>query len=206
LFEKPRRLFDQYYCKHVFAGTSGFDEHLAQETRVRLCQTHELYKRVLALEKQLLETDLRATPPPADPDAVKVILHDVARPPCHSLNDPLRPFTQADEVRIFLEGFYYNASRVRDLFRESRGLPGLRGFEAAGVRDVRNHLVEHPTRKMGVKIMALALGGPVGPQLKPFRRQGDPPGTFDPGLHANAKEFCSSLVNTLTAALGAGAA
>ena len=162
--------------------------------------------KVLALEKKLLEIDLRATPTPTDPSAVKIILHDVARPPCHSPNDALRPFTDADEVRIFLEGFYYNASRVRDLFRDSQGLPGLKGFEAAGVRDVRNHLVEHPTRKMGVRIMSIALGGPVGPQLKPVRRSGDPPGTFDAGLHVNAREFCAALETTLTAALRAGAA
>ena len=206
MFENPRRLFDRYYCMHALADTSGFDDYLAQEARVRLCQTHELYQRVLALEKQLLETDLKATPAPTDPTAVTIILHDVARPPCHSPNDALRPFTHADEVRIFLEGFYYNASRVRDLFRKSQGLPGLKGFEAAGVRDVRNHLVEHPTKKMGVKIMAIALGGPVGPQLKPFRRSGDPAGTFDAGLRVNAKEFCAALETTLTAALGAGAA
>jgi len=206
MFENPRRLFDRYYCRHALASTPGFDDHLAQEVRVRLCQTHELYRRVVALEKELLETDLRATPAPTDPTAVKIVLHDVARPPCHSPDDPLRPFTPADEVRILLEGFYYNASRVRDLFRESQGLPDLKGFEAAGVRDVRNHLVEHPTRKMGVKIMAIALGGPVGPQLKPLHRSGDPPGTFDAGLHLNAKEFCAALETSLTAALRAGAA
>ena len=206
MFENPRRLFDHYYCSHALASTSGFDDYLAQEARVRLCQTHDLYRRVLALEKKLLEIDLRATPTPTDPSAVKIILHDVARPPCHSPNDALRPFTDADEVRIFLEGFYYNASRVRDLFRDSQGLPGLKGFKAAGVRDVRNHLVEHPTRKMGVRIMSIALGGPVGPQLKPVRRSGDPPGTFDAGLHVNAREFCAALETTLTVALRAGAA
>jgi hypothetical protein len=173
---------------------------------VRLCQAHELYNRLITLERDLLEHELKATPPPSDPMMAKIILHDLARPACDP-DAPLRPFTSADEVRIALEGFYYNTSRVRDLFRDSsNGLPGLQGFEATGVRDVRNHLVEHPTRKKGVKVMAIALGGPIGPQLKPVRRSQDPAGTWDAGLYANAREFCSSLETTLSATIGPRAA
>jgi hypothetical protein len=206
LFETPRRLFDRYCCKHVEAKTPGFDQRLASEARVRLCQVHELYDRLVRLEKDLLEGEMRADPPPSTPGIAKIILHDVATPPCDQPDPPLRPFTSADEVRISLEAFYYNASRVRDLCRDSAGLPGLQNFEAGGVRDVRHHLVEHPTRSKGVKVMSIALGGPVGPQLKPMRWSEDPPGTLDKGLHANAREFCSALESTLVRALGAGAA
>jgi len=207
MFETPRRLFDRYYCQHLAANTPGFDEHLAQEARVRLCQVHELYNRVINLERSMFEHELKPNPPPKDPLAAKVVLHDLSRPPCNHPDAPLRPYTPADEVRISLEAFYYNACRVRDLFRDSLdGLPGLQAFEAAGVRDVRNHLVEHPTRQRGVKVMAIALGGPVGPQLKPVRWSHDPVGTVDAGLHANAREFCSSLEATLLAAVEPGAA
>jgi hypothetical protein len=207
IFEAPRRLFDQYFCKHLAAKTPGFDEHLAQEARVRLCQTQGLYDRILQLEQNMLDTELRATPPASDPTAVKFILHDLATPPCDQPAAPLRPFTRADELRILVEAFYYNASRVRDLFRDSqRGLPDLSSFEAKGVRDVRNHLVEHPTRQRGVRLMAIALGGDTGPRLKPMRRSQDSAGTIDPGLHKNAHAFCAALSATLSTALKAGAA
>ena len=207
MFDTARRLFDRYYCQHVAANTPGFDEHLAQEARVRLCQVHELYNRLLKLEEQLFEHDLKANPTPKNPLENKVILHDVARPPCNHPDAPLRPFTPADEVRISLEAFYYNACRIRDLFRESgSGLPGLRRFEAPGVRDVRNHLVEHPTRERGVRVMAVAIGGPIGPQLKPVRWSSDPVGTVDAGLRANAQEFCSALEATLSAIVAPSAA
>jgi hypothetical protein len=206
VFANPRRLFDQYFCKHLSAGTPGFEENLAQEVRVRLCQVYALHDRILALERDMFANELRGNPPSADPLSQKFVLHDVASPPCDQVNALLRPFTRADEMRILLEAFYYNASRIRDLFRDSgRGLPGLQAFESIGVRDVRNHLVEHPTRKRGVKVMAVGVGGPVGPQLKPMRRSRDPAGTLDAGLSANAREFCVALESTLRAAIGARA-
>ena len=200
MFEYPRRLFDQYFCAHLAAKTPGFDQHLAQEARVRLCQVQELHDRVLRLERDMLDSELKGNPPALAP--AKVVLHDLAYPSCDRPDAPLRPFTRADELRIDLEAFYYNACRVRDLFRESpQGLPGLQRFEAAGVRDVRNHLVEHPTRSKGVKVMAVAVGGPAGPLLKPVRWSHDPAGTVDQGLHANAREFTAALQSTLSAAL-----
>ena len=206
VFDNPRRLFDRYFCKHLAAATPGFDENLAQEVRVRLCQVHALHDRILALERDMFSHELRGNPPDADPLAAKFVLHDVASPPCDDPQAVLRPFTRADEMRVLLESFYYNASRIRDLFRDSdRGLPGLRAFESTGIRDVRNHLVEHPTRKRGVKVMAIGVGGPIGPQLKPMRRGRDPAGTWDAGLSANAQEFCSSLESTLKTAVGARA-
>lgn len=204
VFENCRRLFDRYYCRHIAAETPGFDEHLAQETRVRLCQLDYLYHQILQVEQQALREQ---QPQMSSGGVSKVILHDVARPPCQRDDDPLRPFTLADHLRLLLEAFYYNASRVRDLLRDAgSALPGLSRFEAGGVRDVRHHLIEHPARHQGVKVMAVALGGPVGPQMKPLRWSGDSPGTVDQRLTANAREFCSSLESHLSAALESGAA
>jgi len=204
LFETSRRLFDRYYCHHLANNTPGFDEHLAQEARVRLCQVHRLFDRVLELEQHVLAHEVRDAP---SGDTVKLILHDVARPVCEGEQaDLLRPYTPADELRVMLESVYYNACRVRGLLQDSaQGLPDLQQFESAGVRDVRNHLIEHPSRHKGVKVMAIALGGPVGPQLKPLRHSGDPSGTRDQGLRVNAREFCELLEATLTAALDTGA-
>jgi len=185
------------------AKTAAFDENLAQEARVRLCQTEALHDRILALERDMFEHELKGNPPSADRVSSKFVLHDLAAPPCDDPDAPLRPFTRADEMRVLLEAFYYNANRIRDLFRDSgRGLPGLARFEATGIRDVRNHLVEHPTRKRGVKVMAIAVGGPLGPQLKPMRRANDATGTWDAGLSTNAREFCTSLESILQQAVG----
>ena len=101
-------------------------------------------------------------------------------------------------MRLLLESFYYSAHRVRDILRDNDDvLPGLSSFECGGVRNVRNHLVEHPEGKSGVRIFSIKCGGPVGPQLKPIRFTLDPKGTVDEGLHANCKEFLVNLERCL---------
>ena len=104
-----------------------------------------------------------------------------------------------------MEAFYYSAHRVRDIFRDSvNELPGLSNFEAVGIRNARNHLIEHPRGHSGVLVYTFAVGGPVGPQLRPIQWSGDPPGTQDQGLHQNAKEFEEALNATLERAIAAG--
>ncbi len=114
----------------------------------------------------------------------------------------LQGFSSDDELRTTLESYYWGAARVRDILRDSsKDLPYLSSFEAPGVRDVRNHLVQHPTKKRGVPVYSFAYGGPAGPQLKPIRAADDPPGSLDDGLLSNAAEFEDALEKVLSSAV-----
>src|SRR5437763_16327284 len=47
------------------------------------------------------------------------------------------------EIQLYAECFYYLAGHARSIVL---GMPKLQSFEASSVRDVRNHLIEHPRR------------------------------------------------------------
>jgi hypothetical protein len=101
--------------------------------------------------------------------------------------------------------FYHTAWRLRTILRNTVApLPYLSSFEAKGVREVRNKLIEHPegadsrvfatsralSRTDGVQIK----GGRYSDQLHVFR---------DLGFAANAEEFRLELEKSLTDALKA---
>lgn len=203
MFSKVRQLFDEYYCKQLRSHSKTFDEHLAQEVRVRLRQLQYIVDRAFSLEKRLVGKKKVQLPSNAGGEVViKHIFSDVARPDCSKSDYPLAAFNEPDELRLLLEVFYYTAHRIRVILRDAGDrLPDIKGFEASGVRDVRNHLVMHPTKKKGVRVMTFAFGGPVGPQLKPIRKTGDPPGTIDKGLRENAIEFRDAVERILKKAL-----
>lgn len=72
--------------------------------------------------------------------------------------------------------------------------PKFRNYNPVGVRDVRNHLIEH-TDRSGASIFSfgVATGGPV---LRPMKPQGAK-AKHDPGLNANVKEFLEAIVRRL---------
>lgn len=108
-------------------------------------------------------------------------------------------------ARLYTETFYYLAFRFRQILTTQNKvtgnypLPDLRNFEAAGIRDVRNHLLEHPEgRTSQVFSQDHSLGGSDGPKLKI-----DATGAahVDSGLFVNAAEFKQCLEAVLTRAL-----
>jgi hypothetical protein len=92
-----------------------------------------------------------------------------------------------DELEVMTEAFYYFAFRVRTILRKK--LPDFKGFEAPGTRDVRNHLIEHPTKALSFNFTFASPG--TGPILKLFRSEAGVP--FDRGLYLNAKELAENL-------------
>lgn len=205
MFERSRILLEQYYCLMLSNGMSKRAEHLLHEVRGRLRALHWLHARLVELDGKLQEK-AREYQPPGKPavGVLKLIFTDTGRPDCRDHKHAKLPFAACDELRLLLEAFYYSAHRVRDILQDGAAeLPGLSHFEAIGVRNVRNHLIEHPSRKSGVLIFSYAAGGPVGPQLKPVRWSLDPPGTQDNGLHKNAKEFEEALDRTLERSIAA---
>ena len=113
------------------------------------------------------------------------------------MKDPALTLRAYEEVGLFAEAFYFFAGRIRDVLRKS-GFPGLRRFEAVGVRNVRNLLLQHPgPGHLGMALLVTS----VGPSLKTMTATvgGDPPDFrptnehLDQGLWVNVAEFHDEL-------------
>lgn len=107
------------------------------------------------------------------------------------------------EIRLFTEAFYYFASRLRTILRnKEEPCPLLKGFECAGVRDVRNKLLEHPegqdSRVFG---WSWTIGTAEGPILKVDRENHQVNVFPDRGLYVNAEELKENLERELQRAL-----
>lgn len=94
--------------------------------------------------------------------------------------------------------FYYLASRLKDILNNQLKVP----IEAKGIRDIRNHLVEHPERKPEHKdnwpYYCFAFGGEEGPTFRPFLTNGEHHASSpDKGLRNNAQHFYETLEQCL---------
>ncbi len=99
--------------------------------------------------------------------------------------------TLHEPLEVLTEAFYWLAARTRSVVRQ---LPGLEKFEAEGVRNVRNHLLEHPEGKSSrVLVTSFASGGPQGPVVKGVRYDHHANVWPDKGLFVNAAEFAANL-------------
>jgi hypothetical protein len=104
------------------------------------------------------------------------------------------------EMQTYTEAFYWIAFRLQHVMEK---LPGL-SFKAVGVRDVRNHLLEHPEKKdSGVIFGVIGLQADVGPVIKARRRLGTDAKWTDAGLKPNAEEYALKLERVLRAHIGA---
>ena len=102
------------------------------------------------------------------------------------------------EIRVLTEAFYYCAGRARTVLRDV--YPGLGTFEAEGVRDVRNQLLEHPEGKNSTVIEnGTSFGFDCGPVIKGVRRADKVHIFPDKGLYINAQEFAANLETKLKA-------
>lgn len=207
-FGEVRELLEHYYCVRLSTGMSRLAEHLLQEVRGRLRQMQWAHQRMLQIEAQIDAASISKLPKGEAPAQMRLYLFtDAVRPACDTLIHARSTEQPQDELRCLLESYYYSAHRIRVILQDNRDdLPGVNGFEAVGVRNVRNHLVEHPTGQSGVVVSSIKCGGPVGPQLKPIRWSLDEPGTADAGLHSNTTEFLDNLDRTLRIATSSSAA
>jgi hypothetical protein len=203
-FADCRALWEEYGQHLLRNGVTARADHLFQEVRARLRQLELVYEEAMSLERKIDGQAVEREPVQSGGNPVR--RKHVFTEASLSSSDPkvqaVLSVGDADRLRVYVEAFYYSAHRVRDILRDHKAdLPGLLGFEAEGVRNVRNHLVEHTSRGNGVLVPSIACGGPVGPQLRLLRWSLDPPGTQDRGLPANVAEFLSGLQRTIQRAI-----
>ena len=110
----------------------------------------------------------------------------------------------SDELRLYGEAFYYFAFRAcRALESLTRLEPMLAlRFEPEGVRDVRNHLIEHPEKSNGAHVVGWSYACPEGLILNDPDAPDAEDEEFiqrDRGLYPNADEFVAKLLVKLTA-------
>jgi len=208
-FHTTIELFDRYLRAMHAGAAPGFNADLGAEMRERLEQLGWLVNRIQELEvradaaasrpmaafvehvERVKREGLDYTTTPA-PEAVKYTAGEA------------RQKADADfEIKLLTEAFYYLAGRVHTLVKnKAEPLPGLKAFDPAGVRNVRNHLIEHPEgRDSRVFIVSWGRGGVEGPVLKSIRYANDTSTFRDPGLYSNAVEFRDLLEVLLHRAL-----
>ena len=207
MFERTLEVFDEY-CEKL-GSQPTFNHHLAAEVKERLCQLRYIVERVRALEER--ESQCQRRLQVAMSDHCKTLIE--ARVPASSEAAPSivqaisdRFSAMADtalELRILTESFYYFAARVRTIARHNaRPTPGLSSFECEGVRNIRNHLIEHPEGSASrVFAQSFSFDRPDGPALKTGRPAPEPDVFPDPGLYRNAEEFESNLLQSLENAI-----
>ena len=94
-----------------------------------------------------------------------------------------------NNARFYVESYYYFANRIRHILQfKSEPLPYLKGFKCPGVRDARNHLIEHPEGK-GSRATFVSYSYNEGTGLRLRTGNCEQQKVRDKGILANAKEF-----------------
>jgi hypothetical protein len=106
-------------------------------------------------------------------------------------------------MRLLTESFYYFAFRVRQILRNKTSpFLYLHQFDSQGVRNVRNHLIEHPEgNDSRVFSQVFSFSQDSGMHLKAGRTEQEVGKHEDSGLKANAAEFVSKLNAALVKAI-----
>lgn len=204
MFERCIELFDEYYriadTKHI----DGFSAALGCEIRERLQQMNWLLSQVRLRDDELSAITTRSgLRIKAHVDQLKAagLSYEGASIPMDwpmSQGDGARVTGLMFEIQLHVECFYYFAGRARSIIR---GMPKLKSFESEGVRNVRNHLIEHPEGNASkVLSRSFAFSGAAGPVVKAVRESSET--AFpDAGLFANAQEFAGNFETALMNAI-----
>lgn len=198
-FEDARSALDDYYrwCDKAFQGIHN--EH-GIEVRRRVTQLTWILQQIETVLAKAAALRVVSHPlmPFTSDEAAPGRWFDLMKTP--EVVDAIHQHLALTEpLEFFTEAFYWFAGRTRSVIRL---LPKLENFEAAGIRNVRNHLLEHPEGKSsGVLITSFGYGGPNGPVVKAMRYDHQVGLWPDPGLFVNAVEFTENLKTRLILAL-----
>ena len=172
MFDTTLRLLKEYLGPLREQPPPGFDLIPATELQKRIRQLNFILVRVRELEDESEQFFTSGVP--------------------HGPGVRERILDVSFEQELFTEAFYYFAFRARQLIVKEK-FPGLKTFKCDGVRDARNHLLEHS------KIALQSFGsGHGGPTLKPARYERQTIKHHDQGLFVNAEEFRRNLDILLT--------
>lgn len=193
-------LFDRYYLLARQKRSAQIHSMLGIEARRRLEQLKFLLSRITTIQHHVLGGSSLSVS--------DFLLPIESSPSSQDSSDTGRAISSAFfHVLLYTETFYYLAFRFQQILttrNQPTGnypLPLLHGFEAVGVRDVRNHLLEHPEGRGSQSFSQdHSLGGTNGPQLK--LDSGSTTSTHpDAGLFVNAAEFKRHLQKALNRAI-----
>lgn len=191
-------LFERYLVLARQKRPTEIHAMLGSEAFERLEQMQFLLSRVTAIQRHVLG---------GGPLSVSGFLLQIERPSmsADSTDTGVAICAAFFHVRLYTESFYYLAFRfcqiltTRNQPTGSYPLPLLHKFEAVGIREVRNHLLEHPEGRTSQRFSQdHSLGGTNGPQLK---LDSTTSAHRDNGLFANAAEFKQRLHAALTQAI-----
>jgi hypothetical protein len=91
------------------------------------------------------------------------------------------------QIRLYGEAFYYFAARLVSILKR---YPAFKSLDVPGIRNVRNHLIEHSDKTAsGITQQNWSHGSGIGPMFKSSRREGQKPIPMDRGLFLNAAEL-----------------
>ena len=180
-FEEARTIFRELRAKAIPAGDDERDLYLA-EAQTRIEQSRYLLHRFMEIEQEFIQHDRRGRQGFTSKDEHRQWADTMA--------------TFSPQLEVHGEAFYYFAFRLRQVLKN--GVDGFKNFDPIGVRDVRNHLIEHADRGGGVMDRNHMFNCPEGLVIKPF---GGSNGRYqeDRGLYPNATEFIDELLRLLKA-------
>lgn len=193
-FDTTVALFEQYRTKMKRQSPPSYNNALALEVRKRLRQLSFLCDKVCDYE-QTLHVSI------AD-----VLGIDITKLPSRSGSMQLPKSEAFDsyrsawfELEFYVESFYYIADRIRKVLshKTKNTFPGLKKFQAEGVRDVRNKVLAHPEDFGQISVPSIDLGGPEGPRLRAVKSVPDMSTIVDRGFWINAREFKDNLETLL---------
>lgn len=197
--------FGEYYRAQAKALGGRFNDY-GIEVKKRLVQSKTILERVVAIhhEGPALLAFMSPPKPPEGEDMNDWLASDeyvlwLARLPSPERKAAAARLGEvAAELELQTECFYWITGRARSVIRL---MPGLEGFEAVGVRNVRNKLIEHPEKSdSGVTVASFGWCGPAGPVLKALRPDHQRDIFPDAGLFKNAEEFFQNVRSSSLAA------
>jgi hypothetical protein len=219
VFEDVRELWTQYMKTHASAWGKDDPRHdLAAEVSGRLMQLDLVLTHLERAMRTAFNPEgadrvfawMREASPKVDSGEMTFDEYVAGVPGANRTQEELATIVTArQEMGLFTEMFYFVAWRMVEVLngRGPYGLPGVR-VKAHGVRNVRNHLLEHPENH-GQNFAQRLVVTSEGPVLKSMAaivrhstgRVEPDDDSVDRGLYANARELHGELAYTLGAAL-----
>lgn len=208
MFTSIISLLDEYYRAADRANTPGFNRNLAGEFKARLEQLQWILARIRETESvatgitgrylNAFHAHIQRTKDAGLDLETTPLASDVSM----SKEEFQRHSSALMEIEVLRDAFYFLAFRAQQIANSgAKPMPGVR-FDARGVRNVRNLLIEHPERAdPQVLMMSSAWGGKTGPVVKALREGGQEDAFVDRGLYVNAAEYRDKVERALRRAI-----